>query len=94
MEDYEIPRLYETENVPFEDKFVYQRWLHPSSDWYWLIAEYEPREEMAFGMAHGFYDEWGYISMDELRDVGAYKDPSWEPVKYRDAVGKIEMERR
>ncbi len=94
VEEYRIPRLYETEEESTEEKTIYQRWLHPFMDWYWLIAEYDPEKELAFGMVHGFYDEWGYISVKELREVGAYEDRYWEPCKYKDAIGKIAMESR
>ncbi len=47
-----IPKLYETENIPLEEKIIYQVYRIPSVGFYWLIAEYDPREKTAFGFAN------------------------------------------
>jgi len=83
-----IPRLGETDGVPFDSKTVYQRWTEPQTGFYWLIAEYDPRDDTAFGYANLADDdnaEWGYIQMSEIRRIGAVMDRSWRPVPFAEA---------
>lgn len=80
-----IPDLYGTEETPLEDKVIHQKWEHPLVGFYWLIAELDPVKELAFGYANLNDDdmaEWGYISIRELKDNGAYKVPGWKPKKF------------
>ncbi len=87
-----IPKLYETENIPLEEKIIYQVYRIPSVGFYWLIAEYDPKEKTAFGYANLNNDsmaEWGYISIDELEDNGAILDTQWKPCSYREAKRKV-----
>ncbi len=82
-----IPKLYETEDVDAEDKMIYQKWELPHVGFYWLIAEYDPNERLAFGYANLNDDinaEWGYISIDELEENGAKPIEEWKPAKFRD----------
>jgi hypothetical protein len=87
-----IPELYETEDIPAEEKTIYQVYRLPSVGFYWLIAEYDPKEKTAFGYANLNDDqnaEWGYISIDELEQNGAILDTEWKPCSYREARKKI-----
>ncbi len=65
-----IPRLYETEHVPIEDKLIHLHFFISGCDWF--IAEYDGGD-LFFGYAvlNGDYDnaEWGYVSFMELKDV-------------------------
>lgn len=65
-----IPRLYETEKVPVQDKLIYLHFFIGSCDWY--IAEYDG-DDTFFGYAilNGDLDcaEWGYVSFSELKEV-------------------------
>lgn len=89
----EIPRLYETEKIPIPDKIIYQHYLYPPKDgFYWLIAELDPREKLAFGYAclnDPMNAEWGYISIQELEEVGAVLDPDWKPLPFSLALSKV-----
>lgn len=92
-----IPGLYATENVPLKDKVIHQRYQIDGIGFYWLIAELDKKENLAFGYANLNNDdfaEWGYISIDELVDNGANLDKTWKPCSYRDAMKKIEEERK
>jgi hypothetical protein len=80
--------------VPVEKKMIYQRWYHPFMDWYWLVAEYDAEKELAFGFVHGFFDEWGYISIRELLESGAELDRDWKPCTYKEAMAKIAREKK
>lgn len=80
-----IPGLYETENVPLGEKMIYQKWDIKEIGFYWLIAELEPKKQLAFGYANLNDDElaeWGYISLRELTENGAVMDETWKPVKF------------
>lgn len=65
-----IPRLYETEHVPIEDKLIHLHFFIGGCDWF--IAEYDGGD-LFFGYAvlNGDYDnaEWGYVSFSELKAV-------------------------
>lgn len=65
-----IPRLYETEEVPFAEKLIHLHFFIGDSDW--LIAEYDG-EDTFFGFAilNGDKEmaEWGYVSFSELKEL-------------------------
>lgn len=91
-----IPRLYETEKVPFEKKTIYQRYEIKELDFYWLIAELDEKENLAFGYANLNDDvcaEWGYIYIKELLENGAKLDKEWKRCTYKEAMEKITEER-
>jgi len=77
----EIPALYATEDLPFEEKVIYQRYLLKRVGFYLLIAELDKKENLAFGYANlndDQFAEWGYISIDELLENGAELDKEWK----------------
>ena len=91
-----IPRLYETENVPLQDKLIYLHFFIGGSDWY--IAEFDGQDLFwGFAILNGDYEmaEWGYISFSELRDLsvcGIEIDCELEeyfPVKKASSIDKI-----
>jgi len=65
-----IPKLYETENTPLEEKLVHFHFFLGGSDWY--VAEYDG-DDLFFGYAilNGDTEmaEWGYISFRELKEL-------------------------
>ncbi len=92
-----IPRLYETENIPIEDKVVHRRYEIKEIGFFWLIVEFDRKENLAFGYANlddDSFAEWGYISIAELLVNGAALDPDWKPCKFSDARKKIAKERK
>lgn len=66
-----LPRLYDTERTPVEDKLIHMHFFIGGCDWY--IAEYDPLDRLFFGYAILNNDlqnaEWGYTSYDELREL-------------------------
>lgn len=93
----DIPKLYETDGVPFEKKTIYEKWSIDRIGFYWLIAEMDRKENIAFGYANLNDEqmaEWGYISVEELIDCGASKDRSWKPVPFLDAQKAIKKYKR
>lgn len=65
-----IPRLYQTEHIPLQDKIVHLHFFVGLCDWY--IVEYDG-EDLFFGYAilNGDYDcaEWGYVSFSEMKAI-------------------------
>lgn len=65
-----IPRLYETESTPLEDKLIHLHFFLGGCDWY--ISEFDG-EDLFFGYAILNGDignaEWGYISFSELKSI-------------------------
>jgi hypothetical protein len=65
-----IPRLYDTESIPVQDKEIHLHFFISSSDWY--ISETDG-EDIMFGFCILNNDldmaEWGYVSLSELRSI-------------------------
>ena len=65
-----IPRLYETEHVPLQDKMIHLHFFIAGCDWY--VAEFDG-DDLFWGFAILHNDfvnaEWGYISFAELKAV-------------------------
>ena len=65
-----IPKLYETENIPLEDKPIHLHFFIGGSDWF--IVEYDG-DDLFFGFAILNNDhqmaEWGFVSFSELRSI-------------------------
>ena len=80
-----IPRLYETEMIPGQDKLIYLHFFMLGSDWY--VAEYDG-QDIFFGFAvlNNDYQnaEWGYLSFTELREIRVHGveadcELDWDP---------------
>jgi hypothetical protein len=65
-----IPRLYETEHIPLQEKLIHLHFFIGGCDWY--IAEFDG-EDLFWGFAILNDDlqsaEWGYISFSELKSI-------------------------
>ena len=65
-----IPRLYETEHTPLQEKLIHLHFFIGGCDWY--VAEYDG-EDLFWGFAilnDDFQNaEWGYISLSELKSI-------------------------
>jgi len=65
-----LPRLYETEHIPLEEKIIHMHFFLAGCDWY--IAEYDGGD-LFWGYVILNNDhqsaEWGYISFSELKDI-------------------------
>lgn len=66
-----VPALYDTEQVPAEDKTVHLHYFVADCDWW--IAELDPDSGLAFGYLRLHGDdanaEWGYVSLPELEAI-------------------------
>ncbi len=65
-----IPRFYETELIPLQDKLIYLHFFIGACDWF--ITEFNG-DDLFFGFAILNNDyinaEWGYISFSELKSI-------------------------
>ena len=83
-----LPRLYETEDIPLEEKIIHMHFFLAGCDWF--IAEYDGAD-LFWGYAILNEDnqnaEWGYISFSELKnlktrsDLEIDRDLYWKPQK-------------
>ncbi len=82
----QLSSLYETENIPLKEKVIGMHFLLGSCDWY--AAEYNSADRLFFGYAilnnTLSSAEWGYFSLDELRQVSVQgleidRDLHWKP---------------
>jgi len=64
-----LPALYETDEIPVEDKTCHVKFFTPWSNWTWYATEYSPEDRLFFGYVCGMEKEWGYFSLDELESV-------------------------
>ncbi|MCG8533343.1 MAG: DUF2958 domain-containing protein [Desulfovibrionales bacterium] len=65
-----LPRLYETEEIPLQDKIIHLHFFIGDCDWF--VAEYDG-DDTFFGYVILLGDtqnaEWGYFSLSELLDI-------------------------
>jgi len=65
-----IPKLYETEHVPLNDKLIHLHFFIGGSDWF--VCEYDG-DDLFWGYAilnNDFHmAEWGYFSLSELKTI-------------------------
>jgi hypothetical protein len=65
-----IPRLYETESIPLQEKAIHLHCFIGGCDWY--VCEFDG-EDLFWGFAilNNDYEmaEWGYISFEELKSI-------------------------
>ena len=65
-----IPKLYDTEEIPVQDKEIYLHFFLGGSDWF--ISETDGEDIMfGFCILNNDYEmaEWGYVSLSELRSI-------------------------
>jgi hypothetical protein len=66
-----VPLLYATEDVSSKDTLCYVKLFDPCGSRTWFVCEFSPTApdgctNLAYGLVHGFEDEWGYINLEEL----------------------------
>lgn len=63
-----LPKLYDTEHEPLEDKIAVVKFFHPASSWTWYGIEFDG-EDLFWGLVSGHEKEFGYFSLAELSKV-------------------------
>ena len=64
-----LPELHSTENTPANEKSVLVKFFCPWNHWTWYGVEYAPEQELFYGYTKGHYNEWGYFSLAEMKEV-------------------------
>jgi hypothetical protein len=88
-----IPALSATDEIPFEEKICHVKLFDPTGSWTWYAVEYDPKEQLFWGLIHGFEKEWGYFSLIELQSVkgrlglGIERDLHFKPTKMKELPG-------
>ena len=78
-----LPRLRETEGQA--DPLVPVKYFTPDSSWTWFAIEYDPTEQLFFGLVDGAFEELGTFSLAELQEARGplglriERDLWWEP---------------
>lgn len=88
----EIPKLYETEDVETDKKIIHQLYEIPQIGFYWMIAELDKQENIAYGFANlndALFAEWGYISIEELLENNAVLRRDWQPCTFKEAQKRM-----
>ncbi len=60
-----LPRLRATEGQA--DPIAQVKYFTPDSSWTWYALEFDPEEELFFGLVQGFAEEFGSFTLEELR---------------------------
>ena len=92
--DSEIPTLYAQDGA--EDATVHVKLFTPYSGFTWLLTEYCPEENLAFGFAYNASmpdcAELGYVSLEELSSLrsafgtpGVERDILFDPMPLSEA---------
>ena len=80
--------IRESDKLPVEapeDAMALVKLFDPCGAWTWYLASYNPETRECFGLVHGFEEEYGYISMEELVKIrGRFglpieRDLHWKP---------------
>lgn len=67
-----LPKIYETDGIPVEEKTVIVKFFCPWSSWTWYAVEGNKLENgdwEFFGLVEGFEKEWGYFNLSELESI-------------------------
>lgn len=78
-----MPKTYEQDGKG-DDATVYLHYFLGGMDWYITERDMEDYQAQAFGLADlGYGGELGYISIEELKTIGAELDIHWTPKTLR-----------
>lgn len=81
----QLPKLYETENLPDDKKMVVAKFFYPDFSWTWYAIEFDG-EDTFFGLVDGFEKELGYFTLSELMEnkgklgLAIERDLNFKPV--------------
>ena len=63
-----LPALYSTQDVELEEHVAVAKLFTPWTNWTWYVIEYDGQDQ-CFGLVEGHDKEFGYFSLNELREV-------------------------
>lgn len=86
-----MPKTGETDGQGHK-AIVHLHYFYGGSDWWITERDMEVKQYQAFGYAclNGDWEmsEFGYISIEELKDLGAELDLYWTPISVQEAIEK------
>ena len=62
-----IPKLYASEKT--QDPIALLKYFTPDSSWTWYVIEFDPEQNLCFGLVIGHESELGYFSLEELETI-------------------------
>ena len=71
-----VPSLYATQDQ--DDPIAHIKWFTPDSSWTWYVLEFDPDDQLCFGLVIGHERELGYFSFEE---ISALRGPLGLPVE-------------
>ncbi len=89
-----LPKLYQTENIPTNEKILYIRYISIFSNWEWYVTEYDRDTKTFFGYVKGHEDEWGYFSLQEFEDINKenlqiIREESFKPITFKELQNEL-----
>ncbi len=91
-----IPALYSQEKVSAQEKTVCAKFFFPAADWTWFVTEGEQEDNdfVFFGFVVGFEKEWGYFTLNELKNINIQlltveRDLHFKPGKFSDVIAQF-----
>lgn len=86
----DMPETYEQDGKG-DDAVAYLHYYAGGADWYITEKDMNPEQHQAFGLCCLEYDELGYVSIEELRNITQVEiDLHWTPK----TLGEIKAERK
>ena len=64
---WRIPMLYASEKT--QDPIAVLKYFTPDSSWTWYVIEFDPEQNLCFGLVIGHESELGYFSLEELESI-------------------------
>ena len=78
-----MPKTYETDGLGLE-AVAYLHYFKNGFDWYMTEKDMEPEQLQAFGLVKMFEEEYGYISIEELKAAGVEIDLYFSPTALKE----------
>ena len=92
-----LPPLYSqpAHEDPEQEMVFHVKLFTPWTDWTWYIAEYDPKDDIAWGLVKGHEQEFGPFDMKEIKELrGPFglpveRDICFDPIKEKELLLKI-----
>ncbi len=68
-----------------EEAIAHVKFFTPDANWTWYVTEYDPLQQIFFGLVFGLEEELGSFSLKELQEARGHlhlpveRDLYWEP---------------
>lgn len=92
-----LPGIYDTEKS--EEQMCVCKFFLPEGCWTWYVIEFDPEEELFFGLVDGLEAELGYFSLEELESIRGprfglpvERDLYFEPTPLKTILAQVRRE--